>query len=170
MLDEIRGLVVIGSKSMLLFHSPTGAKVGMIVGLSLIMFMCLQQMQNCWHPQLGVAMKCWLHLDSEWVQQRKAPFRTIPSFRAVAPFSNWLLRVGSIIELTPRGGLQHLENCWRPQLAGSMKFRTEASGMGSATIRTLRVPGWASIVVKVVVLSWRVSYLELMCLRINAPL
>ena len=30
----------------------TVGKVVIIVGLSVITFMCLQQMQNCWHPQL----------------------------------------------------------------------------------------------------------------------
>ena len=38
-------------KSMLLFHTPTIVKVLRIVGLSLITLMCLQEMQNCWHPQ-----------------------------------------------------------------------------------------------------------------------
>ena len=50
-LDEI-GMGA-ASKSMLLFHTPSVVKVVMIVGLSLITLMCLQQMQNCWHPQLG---------------------------------------------------------------------------------------------------------------------
>ena len=40
-------------KSMLLFHTPTVVLVLRIVGLSLITLTCLQEMQNCWHPQLG---------------------------------------------------------------------------------------------------------------------
>ena len=40
-------------KSMLLFHTTTVVKVLRIVGLSLITLTCLQEVQNCWHPQLG---------------------------------------------------------------------------------------------------------------------
>ena len=115
------------SKSMLLFHTPSVVKVVKIVGLYLITFICLQQMQNCWHPQL--------------VEQRNLNLIGLVAARK----SMLLFHTQTVVKVVMIVGLslitlmclQQMQNYLHPQLRGATKFEFDRNGFSNKKYITI---------------------------------
>ena len=122
-----------------------------IVGLSLITLMCLQQMQNCWHPQpgeqrnldeigMGAASKSMLHYYSI--------LQTVVKVVIIV--------VLSVITLMC---LELMQNCWHPQLGEQRNLDEIGLVSTRKSLLLLQTPTVAKVVMIV-----GLSLITLMCL------